>query len=207
MDLVSVCRQTCCAFLLGTILLLGACGKDSASRLAAADPAAGETVVLEIFSDPQCGACRRFYQENLQPAEQEFGGRGLKVVHHIFPLKAHQHAKAATLLYLAGDQLGEGGRSRVLAALFETQAAWSADGNIEAALTKALGAEQWALLAPRAASPEIAAELAREIGVVQQAGLRGTPTVVVHAGGEKQNVPSTVQYPIFRRYLSSLLES
>lgn len=168
---------------------------------------AGGKVVLEVFSDPQCGACRRFFQENLERAEKEFGGRGLEVVHHIFPLKAHQYAKPATLLYLAGDQLGEGGRTRVLAALFATQAAWSADGNLEAALKGALGAEQWELLAPRAASPEVAAEFEREIAVVKQAGLRGTPTIVVHADGEKQNVPSTVQYPIFRRYLSSLLES
>ncbi len=189
----------CTAFFLA--LAAVACSAESHSTTLA-----GRTVTLEVFSDPQCLACRQFYQENLKPALDELGALGLQVVHHLVPLPFHQHARQASLWVLAGDQLGPDGPAQVLAALFATQPAWSQNGDLEGALASYFSQEQLVRMRERAKSPEVLAQLEGEVARASSRKVSSVPTIFVVAQGERQRVPSTVQYPILRRYLHRLLQ-
>ncbi|HEU4454566.1 MAG TPA: thioredoxin domain-containing protein [Longimicrobium sp.] len=184
---------------LAPLLALAACAPDPRPA-----PRAEGGVVVQVFSDPQCWACRRFYLENLKPAMAELGGRGVRVEHHL--LTYYEHARAASSLVLAGERLGPGGSERVLGAVFETQAEWAEDGDVAGALARSFSPDELAALRTHAASPGVAATLAREAALAERSGVTRTPTVYVLSGGERHRVPSTVQYPIFRRYLNSRLE-
>ena len=170
-------------------------------------PTAGAAVRVEVFSDPQCGTCRQFYLENLEPLLDDFGDTGeVCVVHYLFPLRTHAHAREASLYALAGGALGAGGRERVLDALFRSQDRWADDGDLRSALATAFSTAELDLLAERAATPELAAQLEGEVAVARGRRVSSTPTVFVVHGEERQSIPATVQYPLLRRYLAHLVE-
>lgn len=185
---------------LASLLALGAC-----TGAPQAEVPAGP-VTVQIFSDPQCFACRRFYLQNLKPAMAELGSKGIKVEHHLLPLRRHQFAREASALIVAGEQLGAGGRERVLGALFETQPRWEESGNLAGAVAPFFSPAERAVLQRGAAPGTVAADLARARGLAKQSGVEGLPAIFVLSGGERHRIPSTVQYPIFRRYLNSRLE-
>lgn len=195
-------RHALRAAALAPLLALAACADDPQPEPRAdAGP-----VTVQVFSDPQCFACRRFYLENLRPALAELGGRGLRVEHRLYPLAYHKHARRASSFVLAGERLGPDGRERVLGAVFETQPKWEKDGDLAAALAGSFTPGELALLQRHAEAPEVSAALDREIALAKENEVSGIPTVYVLSHGERHQVPSTVQYPIFRRYLSSRLE-
>ena len=186
---------------LSLLVLFAACGHGHPPP----DAHSHGTVTMEIFSDPECQPCRRFYLDALEPVERELGDR-LTVIHHLYPSRAHKHARDASRLALAGDRLGTDGRYRVLAALFRTQPAWARDGEIIRAITPSFSSQEVSALTTTAATSECDAALDREIAEGRVADVRGTPTIFANANGHRQLVPSTVQYPILRRYLLSLVE-
>jgi protein-disulfide isomerase len=90
-------------------------------------------VVMEVFSDHQCPACRRFYLEVTRQVLSDYAMKGrVCVIYHDFPLQMHEHArKAARYSQVAADLLTQEDWIRVTDALYYYQSQWSASGDVD----------------------------------------------------------------------------
>jgi protein-disulfide isomerase len=135
-----------CAFLALASLASGGAGMSVARAQSKAKAASQESfsapvktigsktapITMEVFSDYQCPACRILFEATLRPMLTDYVAAGkVFYIHRDFPLPiaAHTHAWEAARWVNAAARIGK--FEEVEAALFDNQAAWSADGNIE----------------------------------------------------------------------------
>jgi len=178
--------------------------EELAPRCVGTDPDA--PIVVEVFSDFQCPACRRFYLEVARPVMADYAMKGrVCVVYREFPLNSHQHARQAARYSLAAGSLGQQEWIKVTDALYVYQSQWAANGQVEAVVAQALSEEKMAQVKKRLEDPKLEAQIDREIADGRQLGVRATPTIFISANGKSERIPPGVQYPILRRYLDTLL--
>lgn len=165
-------------------------------------------VLLEVFSDHQCPACRRFYLDVTRPLLADYAMKGkVCVVYHEFPLQQHQYAREAARYTRAAIAAGLSQQDwvRLSDALYYYQAQWSADGNVEAVVANALADDKMARLRKELDDPGIETAIDDELQLGRKAGVRSTPTVLITANGRTESIPAGVQYPILQRYIDNLL--
>lgn len=163
-------------------------------------------VVMEVFSDHQCPACRRFYLEVTRPVLANYAMKGkVVVVYRDFPLRTHQYARQAARYSQAASRLGQEEWIRVTDAIYLYQSKWSANGDLQPVVAQALPEEKMAQVRKWLEDPQLDTNIDRDIARGRQLGVRATPTIFITANGKTERIPSGVQYAILRRYLDSLL--
>lgn len=201
------------------VVLSAAGGLALAWPAAAAPPPAQESdaclgtnpeapVVVEVFSDYQCPACRRFYLEVGRQVLADYAMKGkVCVVYREFPLQQHQHAREAARYARAAGRLGREQWIKVTDALYFHQSSWSNTGQVEDTVARALSDKEMEKVRKWVdADPAIDAEITEDMQEGRQRGVSSTPTIFVTADGKSQNIPSGVAYANLRRYLDSLLQ-
>lgn len=164
-------------------------------------------ILIEVFSDYQCPACRDFYLQTTRPLLAEYANTGkVCIVYYEFPLRNHPYARQAARYGEAAARLGPTKWIQVTDALYAFQSQWAADGKLEEVVAGALSAKDMVQVRKWQTDPKLEAEIDRDIAQGTQRGVRSTPTVFLTANGKTERVPPGVQYPILRRYLDSLLE-
>jgi protein-disulfide isomerase len=185
-------------------------------------------ITMEVFSDYQCPSCGNFYENSLKYMITDYVAAGkVYFVHRDFPLPMHPYSHQAARWSNAAAKIGK--FQEVDAALFDNQAAWSADGNIEKFVAAALkpadfkrvqklmvGCESNTSAGVKPASLsgngqteqgcsldkyiEQDQELAKSVPVTQ------TPTsVITYKGQRYPAMPGFVSWPILKSFLDSLL--
>src|SRR5437879_12116598 len=87
-------------------------------------------IVIEVFSDFQCPACKRVYQETLRPVMDNYVATGkVYLVHRDIPLPMHNHSREAARW--ANAAAANGKFQKAQEALNTKQEAWPASGKIE----------------------------------------------------------------------------
>ena len=163
-------------------------------------------VKIEVFSDYQCPACQQFYLHTMRSVLSEYADAGkVCVIYREFPLSMHQHAREAAQYGDAAQRLGPRYWALVTDALYQSQDQWSRDGKIEPVVAAALTKEDMARLKKEMANPAVAAAIERDIALAKQRDVNQTPTFFVTGKGKTEKVAGSVQYPILKRYLDSLL--
>ncbi len=163
-------------------------------------------VKIEVFSDYQCPACRKFYLETIKQVMIEYSqDNKVSVVYHDFPLQAHPHSPMATRFALAAQRLGREQWLRVIDSLYADQTQWSENGNIELVIARALSPEDLVKVKEMIHSPEIDNALQQSIELAKNRSIRSTPTFFITANGKEQRVVGGVSYPILKYYIDQLL--
>ena len=94
-------------------------------------------ITMEVFSDYQCPSCGNFYETTLRAMIQDYVASGkVYLVHHDFPLQMHNYSGQAARWANAAAMIGQ--FQDVDAALFDNQAKWTADGDLEKYVAGAL---------------------------------------------------------------------
>ena len=171
----------------------------------------GAPIKIEVFSDFQCPRCRDFYLEALKPLLAEYTRTDkinkIYLVYHDFPLDMHQFSRKAARFALAAARLSRERWLRVTDILYTEQAQWSQDGNIEAALAKAMDPTEVMRIGSLAADPALEADLQDEILLGQSRDISSTPTFfVIPLTGPEQRVAGWVTYPTLKDFLDRLLK-
>jgi protein-disulfide isomerase len=163
-------------------------------------------IVCEIYADFECPACAVFYRDTYPRIVSEYVNTGkARIVHRDFPLPRHVFAKQAARYANAAGEVGEYGV--VFDRLFETQAEWEANGNIEAALATAVKPR---LLATIREKLMRAADLDDSIAADVRMGaevdrIDRTPTlVVVTPDGRRHKLAGAVSFEVLSAYLNEL---
>lgn len=102
-------------------------------------------IVMEVFSDYMCPACGNLYEKTLRPLINDYVASGkVYLVHHDFPLPipAHVYSYEAARWATAAAEIGK--FEEVDGALFDNQAQWGADGNIEKTVAGVLNSNDMA---------------------------------------------------------------
>jgi protein-disulfide isomerase len=185
-------------------------------------------ITMEVFSDYQCPSCGNFFESSLKYMITDYVAAGkVYFVHRDFPLPMHPYSHQAARWSNAAAKIGK--FQEVDAALFDNQAAWSVDGNIEKFVAAALkpadfkrvqklmaGCESNTTAGVKPASLsgggqteqscsldkyiEQDQELAKSVPVTQ------TPTsVITYKGQRYPAMPGFVTWPILKSFLDSLL--
>ena len=168
---------------------------------------AGAPLKIEVFSDYECPACRRYYLETVRPllADYALPGRAC-VVYYEFPLQMHKHARQAARYGHAASMLGTEKWIQVTDALYYYQANWAANGQIDSVLAQVLSGDEMAKVTAWAGDPRMDELIDGDVALGRSRGVTGTPTTFVSVSGKTEKLPTgIIQYPIFRRYLDNLL--
>jgi protein-disulfide isomerase len=163
-------------------------------------------VRIDVFSDFQCPACKALAEGALTRIRDEYALKGkIRLVHHDFPLPQHAYARRAAQLAAAADRLGK--FDQVSEALFRQQDSWSKTGNVDEVVDGVLTPDERKRVREIAKDPAIAAGIERDLDLGRRTKVTSTPTMIVTKDGKTNPVVGSVSYPIFSRYLDTLLAS
>ena len=162
-------------------------------------------ITCELYTDYQCPACARVYLDTVPMLLADYVSRGkVRLVHRDYPLPAHAYARTAARYANAAGKLGF--YDLAVRRIFETQALWSRDGDVNSQLSQVLALdvmEQVRRLVRE--DPALDEALAADAEMAVRDQIRQTPSLVVIAHG-KRRVPAPVgDYPLLKRYLDALL--
>jgi protein-disulfide isomerase len=161
-------------------------------------------VRIDLFSDFECPSCKALHEQTLKRVKEEFALKGkLRLVHHDFPLPQHKHARQAAILAAAADRLGK--YDEVADVLFRQQETWSKAGGVDAVVDSVLTPEERKKLREIAKDPAILANIERDIQLGQRMRVSSTPTMIVTHDGKPNPVVGVVSYPVFSKYLTTIV--
>jgi protein-disulfide isomerase len=163
-------------------------------------------IVVEVFSDFQCPACRSLFQETIRPMIDEYVSSGrVYLVHRDFPLPMHKYAREAARWANAAAQIGK--FEKVEEALFSKQEVWSTTGNVESVVAGVLTATELKRVRQLAQGGQLDAAIEKDISMGNTKNVQRTPSMFVTHGAETTPLPpGGVSYPILKQYLDYLLK-
>src|SRR6186713_507894 len=187
------------------VLVLGVAGSPAAqTKTTRAVGPVTAAVRIDLFSDFQCPACKALHEQTIKRVKEEFAQTGkIRLVHHDFPLPQHKYARPAAILAAAADRLGK--YDAVADALFHQQESWGQTGNVDAVVDSVLTPEERKKLREIAKDPAILANIERDIQLGERMKVGSTPTMIVTHDGKPNPVVGVVTYPVFSKYLNTIV--
>ena len=187
------------------VLALGVAGSPAAqTKTTRAVGPVTAAVRIDLFSDFQCPACKALHEQTIKRVKEEFAQTGkIRLVHHDFPLPQHKYARPAAILAAAADRLGK--YDAVADALFHQQESWEQSGNVDAVVDSVLTPEERKKLREIAKDPAILANIERDIQLGERMKVGSTPTMIVTHDGKPNPVVGVVSYPVFSKYLNTIV--
>jgi protein-disulfide isomerase len=192
---------------LGLMLLSGPQSSGNGSAGKCSLGSADASVVIEVFSDYQCPACRELYLGTIRPLSRDpVWGRRICVIYRDIPLEKHRYSREASRYAIAARRIGPESWRRVTEALYAAQAKWSQDGKIEAVVEDALPAGEAARLKEFMRLPATDEYLDQEFARANRRQIRSVPTFFIQMNGREERIVGRIPLDLLRAYLSRLLK-
>jgi protein-disulfide isomerase len=161
---------------LAALLSASAAAPDAIHGNAAGDPKA--PILIEVFSDFQCPACKRFHDEELPLILTDYVSRGKAyLVYRYFPLPQHAYGRKSAELACACALLGK--FEPAVNALFAKQTSWSQDGKLDETLASVLTPADQKKVEALTKDPRVQESIEHDLAEGRALPLASTPTVVV----------------------------
>jgi len=162
-------------------------------------------IVMEVFSDFQCPACKSLYDATNRQLMDNYVNTGkVYLIHRDFPLPMHSHSKEAAQYSRAAAQVGK--LEAVEDVLFQNQEKWEASGDVDGTVAKVLTPAEMtkvrALVKSGAMDPSIAKDQALGNNTYR---VNQTPTTVFHANGQTFPYAGVMSWDILKQFLDQLL--
>jgi protein-disulfide isomerase len=160
-------------------------------------------VVMEIFSDFQCPACKTLNSSINQKLMDEYVSTGkVYLVHRDFPLPMHAYSRVAASYARAAAHIGKG--EAVEQALFQNQETWEANGDVKGTVAGVLSPSDMkrvqALVDGKTLEPLIDKD--KQLGI--SVPVNQTPTTVFHAKGQTYPYAGSITYQVLKDFLDQL---
>src|SRR5579862_37749 len=153
-----------------------AAAPDAVKGNAFGDPKA--PILIEVFSDFQCPACKRFHDEELPLIMKDYVASGKAyLVYRYFPLPQHAYGRKTAELACACAQLGK--YEPAANALFASQVFWSTDGKVEQAVAPVLTPAERKKVAVLMKDPSVKQSIDHDLKEGQALPVASTPTMLV----------------------------
>ena len=161
-------------------------------------------VVMEIYSDFQCPACKQLFLTTTQRVMDNYVANGkLYVVHRDFPLPMHAYSRVAASYSRAAAHIGK--CEEVEQALFQNQEKWEANGDVKGTVAAVLSPADMkkvqALVDAKTLEPLIDRD--RQLGMAVP--VNQTPTSVIHTkDGQSYPVVGFVSFDVLKTLLDQV---
>jgi len=161
-------------------------------------------VVVEIYSDFQCPACKQLFLNTTQKVMQNYVNTGkIYLVHRDFPLPMHAYSRVAASYSRAAAHIGK--CEPVEQALFQNQEKWEANGDVRGTVASVLSPVEMkkvqALVDAKTLEPLI--EKDKQLGLTLP--VTQTPTSVFHSKGQNYPYAGTLSYDVLKDFLDQLV--
>jgi protein-disulfide isomerase len=161
-------------------------------------------ILMEVFSDYQCPACKVLHEQTLRPLAGDYVRPGkVYLVHRDFPLPMHTYSRQAAYYACAAARVGK--YEQVADALFAKQADWSVSGKVDEAACSMLTPAEATKVRALVKDPVIAAEVQRDTEMGDKFRVNQTPTMIVTYHLRQYPMTGSVNYELLRRFLDDLL--
>jgi len=162
-------------------------------------------ITMEVFSDFQCPACRELYFQTVRPVIDNYVSAGkVYLIHRDMPLPMHQHSKEAARYANAAARVRK--MEKVVVALFDKQANWTADGNIDGVVAAALTPAEMNQVRKLVRSGTLDAGIDKDAALGTQFRVTQTPTTIITHKGVTYPVVGVVSYNMLKTFLEQLLK-
>ena len=191
-----------------TLLLPGVSATTSTDTIkgnASGDPNA--PLRIEIFSDFQCPACKRFHDEELPQIIRDYVVPGKAyLIYRYFPLQMHQYGRKAAELVCACAQLDK--YDTAANTLFRTQDDWAKDGKLTDALAKVLTPAEIKKALTLVDSPVVQGTIDHDLNEGASLPVQGTPTLAVTYKSRRNLLTGqgALNYTLVKEYFDAILQ-
>jgi protein-disulfide isomerase len=156
--------------------LLAAAAPDNINGNAFGTPTA--PIVVEVFSDFQCPACKRLHDEELPLLMRDYVMPGkVYLVYRYFPLPMHPYGRLAAEVACACAQFGKYGDAANR--LFATQSAWANDGKVMETVGSVLTPAERSKLPTLLKQPVVQNQINRDLEKGRSLPVQSTPTLLL----------------------------
>jgi protein-disulfide isomerase len=161
-------------------------------------------VVVEIYSDFQCPACKQLFLNTTQKVMDNYVNTGkIYLVHRDFPLPMHAYSRVAASYSRAAAHIGK--CEPVEQALFQNQEKWETNGDVKGIVAGVLSQAEMkkvqAIVDAKALEPMI--ERDKQLGLTLP--VTQTPTSVFHAKGQNYPYAGVLSYDVLKEFLDQLI--
>jgi protein-disulfide isomerase len=162
-------------------------------------------ITMEVFSDFQCPACRDLYFQTVRPVIDNYVSAGkVYLIHRDMPLPIHPHSRVAARYANAAARMHK--LEKVVAALFDKQGNWAADGNVDGVVATALTRTEMNQVRKLVSSGTLDAGIDKDLALGTQFRVTQTPTTIITHKGQTYPVVGVVSYNMLKTFLEQLLK-
>jgi protein-disulfide isomerase len=162
-------------------------------------------IVMEVFSDFQCPACKSLYDAtNRQLMDNYVNAGKVYLIHRDFPLPMHAHSKVAAQYSRAAAQIGR--LEAVEEVLFQNQEKWEASGDVDGTVAKVLSPAEMTKVRGLVKSGAVDALITKDQAIGNNTyRVSQTPTTIFHANGQTFPYAGVMSWDILKQFLDQLL--
>jgi len=161
-------------------------------------------VVMEVFSDFQCPACKTlFLTTNRQLMDNYVSTGKVYLIHRDFPLPMHAHSRVAARYARAAAEIGK--VEPVEKALFENQDKWEQSGDVDGTVAAVLSSADMTKVRALVKGGTLEPLIDKDVQLGQMYRVIQTPTTVFHSKGQTYPYSSAMSYEILHQFLDQLL--
>jgi protein-disulfide isomerase len=194
---------------IGVVLMAMAAPPQTAGSVSDIDPhkafgSKNAPLVLEVFSDFQCPACKTLYTSTNRQLMDNYVTNGkVYLVHRDFPLPMHAHSKVAAQYARAAAQLGK--TEQVEQALFANQEKWENTGDIDGTVAAALSPAEMTKVRALVKGGTLEPLIEKDLALGRIYNVNQTPTTIVHYKDQTYPVVGVQSYAVLHQFLDQLL--
>jgi protein-disulfide isomerase len=161
-------------------------------------------IVMEVFSDFQCPACKQLNKTTNQLIVDNYVNSGkVYLIHRDFPLPMHAYSRVAAHYARAAAQLGKGEQAEK--ALFDNQEKWEVSGDVDGTVASAFSPADMTKIRAAAKSTQFDGAIEKDVALGKGYNVNQTPTTIIHYKGQTYPVVGVVSYDVLHQFLDQLL--
>jgi protein-disulfide isomerase len=195
--------------LVSVCVLIAKAAPQSAAAISDVDPhkafgSKNAPVVMEVFSDFQCPACKTLYNTtNRQLMDNYVSSGKVYLIHRDFPLAMHAYSRVAARYARAAAQLGKS--EPVEQALFQNQEKWEQNGNVDGTVAAVLSPPEMIKVRALVKGGMLEPLIDKDYALGQMYCVNQTLTIVFHCKGQTYPYSGVMSYDILKQFLEQLL--
>lgn len=161
-------------------------------------------VVMEVFSDFQCPACKNLFLTTNRLLMDNYVSTGkVYLVHRDFPLNIHAYSRVAARYARAAADLGKS--EAVDQALFQNQEKWEQTGDVDGAVAAVLSSAEMTKVRNLVKGGTLDSLIDKDYSLGMTYHVNSTPTTVFHSKGQTYPYAGVMSYDILKQFLDQLL--
>ena len=161
-------------------------------------------IVMEVFSDFQCPACKTLYMSTNRALLDNYVTTGkVYLIHRDFPLPMHAHSRVAAQYARAAAHIGK--FEPVEQTLFENQEKWEQTGDVDGTVAAVLTPAEMNRVRALVKSGSVDTLIQKDVALGNTDRVSQTPTTIFHAKGQTFPYAGGMSYDILRNFLDQLI--